>query len=205
MQRTRRAERGTNHEVADARQGREQRRRGLPERLPRRDRGARRAGAPRRRGHDGAPGEPARRGDGGGHRRRHRGPRHRGLSHGAAEAVTREPGAWQAMIRRHASSGRRLRRVHVVREPVSDYVRFEMAWAYPVNVAAGEQVRVIAVRGGEWPAAVPREDFWLLDDTELWAMRYDDTGRFLHAEHLDDRGAVAEHAAAARTAYAAAV
>jgi len=123
----------------------------------------------------------------------------------AGEPVTREPGAWQAMIRRHASSGRRLRRVHVVREPVSDYVRFEMAWAYPVNIAAGEQVRVIAVRGGEWPAAVPREDFWLLDDTELWAMRYDDTGRFLHAEHLDDRGAVAEHAAAARTAYAAAV
>ena len=45
-----------------------------------------------------------------------------------------------------------MQRVHVVTEPLSDYIRFELT-GYAPNVEAGEDVRVISVREGEpWPA-----------------------------------------------------
>ena len=39
----------------------------------------------------------------------------------------RRPGPWQAMIREHVAAGRELARVHVIEEPLSDYIRYELA------------------------------------------------------------------------------
>jgi len=61
----------------------------------------------------------------------------------------REPGAWQAMIRRHRAAGVHVARVHVLVEPLSDYARFEAAVMYPVNIDAGEDVRVITTAAGD--------------------------------------------------------
>lgn len=99
-------------------------------------------------------------------------------------------GPWQHMISDHVAHGRRLQRVHVVVEPVSDYLRYELA-VYARNAAAGEDIRLIPVAKRNWPEQVPeQDDFWLLDDRDVWAMRYDSTGAFLTAEHLDDPSAV---------------
>ncbi len=106
--------------------------------------------------------------------------------------LEREPGSWQDLIRRHTASGRQLRRVHVVIEPLTDYLRYEMA-AYLQNSQAGEDIRLIPTPQGAWPAGLPRNrDFWLFDDRDIWEMSYDDQGRFLSAtlaqsrEHLDE-------------------
>jgi hypothetical protein len=120
------------------------------------------------------------------------------------EALDKTPGPWQAMIRTHVAAGRRLSRVHVIEEPLSDYVRYELA-GYPVNIEAGEDVRVIPVRQGDWPAGVPQHDFWLFDDRELWLMKYDDAGRFVAAELNTDSGEIARHRAWRETALAQAV
>jgi hypothetical protein len=82
--------------------------------------------------------------------------------------------------------------VHVLEEPLTDYVRYELA-AYVPNVDAGEDVRVIAVPRGEWPESVPRHDFWLFDDDRLWLMDYDACGGFQMASRIHDRDAVAQH------------
>ena len=102
------------------------------------------------------------------------------------------PGPWQAMLREHVAAGRELARVHVIEEPPSDYMRFELA-TYPLNVAAGEDVRVLPVRRGEWPADVPRHDYWLFDDQDLWLMDYDAGGALDAIRLIDDPIALEQH------------
>ena len=102
------------------------------------------------------------------------------------------PTSWREMIRAHTDHGRRLQRVHVVEEPLTDYLRYEMAM-YDLNHQAGEEISIIPVSSGEWPPGLPKHtDFWLFDDQDLWAMHYDHAGRFLAAaretstERLDE-------------------
>lgn len=88
---------------------------------------------------------------------------------------------WEEMIAAHAAAGRHLARVHVITEPLTDYARYELAY-YAVSSAAGEEVRLIPVPEGQWPAGVPRRDFWLFDERDVWLMAYGNDGRFLYAE-----------------------
>ena len=69
-----------------------------------------------------------------------------------------------------------MRRVHVVEEPLSDYLRYEML-SYRPNVEAGEDVRILPVTPGRWPN-LPLDDYWLFDSAELWLMDYDEDGHF---------------------------
>ena len=58
---------------------------------------------------------------------------------------------WVNLVRRRVGQGVCMQRVHVVTEPWSDYIRFELTWSYPPNVAAGEDIRIVTTPGG-WPA-----------------------------------------------------
>ncbi|HEX2132953.1 MAG TPA: hypothetical protein VHH15_15500 [Actinophytocola sp.] len=84
------------------------------------------------------------------------------------------------------AAGKRLHRVHVVEEPLSDYVRFECAWAYAHTSRAGEEIRILPVARGEWPGTLPRHDYWLFDSRHLVTMHYGPAGDFRHAEIVDD-------------------
>lgn len=89
-------------------------------------------------------------------------------------------------VSKAVSAGKHLYRVHVVEEPLSDYVRFECAWSYEHTVAAGEDVRILPVPKGEWPSGLPHYDYWLFDSSLLVAMYYDEHGTFLSAEMVDE-------------------
>jgi hypothetical protein len=93
---------------------------------------------------------------------------------------------WEEMIRENLRAGRVMQRVHVVCEPFTPYMRFELTWAYAPNVAAGEDIRVIPVREHEWPPEIPRQDFWLFDDVDLFAAHYAEDGMWLGVEAVDD-------------------
>ncbi len=100
---------------------------------------------------------------------------------------------WSAMITGHIAAGRTLQRVHVVTEPLTPYIQYEVAWGYQPALTAGEDIRVIPCKNDGWPAGLPTgHDFWLLDD-ELWVMAYDSEGRPLHADHVTDDETVAQH------------
>lgn len=86
-------------------------------------------------------------------------------------------------VARLTAAGRTVARVHVVGQPHSDYVRYELA-CYAENVAAGEQV-LIAERAGYLSNLV--EDFWLFDDRTVALMRYSPEGTFLGIEDASDR------------------
>lgn len=96
-------------------------------------------------------------------------------------------GAWHDMIRAHVAVGRSLRRVHVIREPLTDYVRWEL-YAYGPSIEAGEDVRVLPVpEDMDWPTDIPEGlDFWLFDDRDVWVMGYDHTARFRACELVTD-------------------
>lgn len=113
------------------------------------------------------------------------------------------PGPWQALVAGHVAAGRACRRVHVVTEPLTPYLRYELAAPYARSIAAGEQIRLLTVAPGSWPPGVPGYDFWVFDE-EVWVMRYDDAGRFVQIEVDRSPQAAAEHQAAAEKAFTAA-
>lgn len=102
----------------------------------------------------------------------------------------RNPGheQWQAMVRANVHAGRTVQRVHVVTEPLSQYMKLELTWGYGANAAAGEDIRIIAVREGEaWPTDVPEDtDYWLFDSAELYHPHYDSAGTWLGTEIVTD-------------------
>lgn len=108
------------------------------------------------------------------------------------DPIATAQGPWQAMIREHVLAGRGLARVHVIEEPPTDYVRYELQ-AYSPNVDAGEDVRLIPIGRGDWPTGVPQHDYWLFDDERLWLIDYDPAGSFKAARLVDDPTALARH------------
>lgn len=124
----------------------------------------------------------------------YRGPREHAL---LAEFVAGRPkpedpakADWGAMVAFNARAGKVQQRVHVVQEPLTDYLCFELTWGYQPNVEAGEDIRIVTTNDG-WPRELPqRHDFWLLDDERLFDMRYSPAGVWLGAERVTDPVAI---------------
>jgi hypothetical protein len=92
-----------------------------------------------------------------------------------------EPGPtskWHEVIRGEVARGLYTYRVHVVRSPLSDYLRYECEWGYTSSVVAGEQIRIIDTAERHKPDVVPDEDFWLIGDEQLVLMHYNPDGTF---------------------------
>lgn len=100
--------------------------------------------------------------------------------------------SWVDTVRRGRATGRLFHRVHVVTEPLTDYVRFECAWSYRDTVAAGEDVRIISTTSTSWPISVPHVDYWLFDSSVIASMVYDMEGRFAYGFISDESSDLAD-------------
>ena len=85
---------------------------------------------------------------------------------------------WPEVIRSEVAQGLHTYRVHVVRSPLSDYLRYEFEWAYTANAAAGEEIYIIDTTERAKPEILPDQDFWLIGDEHLVLMHYDSNGTF---------------------------
>lgn len=101
---------------------------------------------------------------------------------------------WIILVRHRRSVGCRVHRVHVVKEPLSDYLQYELTWGYAPNVDAGEEIGIIPVPpGAPWPRGLPdRTDFWLFDTEALYTMHYDHEGAWLGVELVQDPERIAD-------------
>ncbi|MEV1245064.1 DUF6879 family protein [Nonomuraea sp. NPDC049750] len=102
---------------------------------------------------------------------------------------------WLARVRTSASAGRSMRRLRIVTEPVSDYIRWEHAVTPPM-VEAGEEIRWLPrhqLPAVEFP--LDGSDWWLFDDQLLAVGRFDHDGRVLGSELVTDPAVVAQCAA----------
>jgi hypothetical protein len=98
--------------------------------------------------------------------------------------LTPENDSWLRMVSGHCRTGKRMQRVHIVSQPLTDYCRFELAM-YVSSVAAGEEIRIL--ERGEIPELEDmREDFWLFDDAVVIILDYDGNGRFLDSRVAQD-------------------
>jgi hypothetical protein len=101
-----------------------------------------------------------------------------------ADWAWREP--WKRLVRDVRASGRTMSRVHIVSEPVTDYIRFEILHVYPANVQAGEDVRILGRERAQEIGALGGGDFWLFDDSLAACLIYDDAGGVERVEIRDD-------------------
>lgn len=72
---------------------------------------------------------------------------------------------WTDMVSRAVARGVTVRRVRIVSEPVTDYIRYEHAGTV-VNVAAGEQVRWLP-RQRAVDLMLPGADLWIFDGARV--------------------------------------
>ncbi|KAB7849231.1 DUF6879 family protein [Streptomyces mobaraensis] len=85
-------------------------------------------------------------------------------------------------VRSMTDKGKHLSRVHVLRSPLTDYLRYELS-AYPGNIKAGEVIGIVDLSEQTVPG-LPDHDFWLFDDRDVYRMHYTEAGRFAGAEPL---------------------
>lgn len=97
---------------------------------------------------------------------------------------TPETTEWLARIQRDVANGFRWYRVHVLDQPLTEYSRFEL-WSYLASHAVGQEIYLVD-RDDDAALADLHEDFWLYDDEIAVRMVYDDDGRFLRPERVED-------------------
>jgi hypothetical protein len=93
-------------------------------------------------------------------------------------------GPWLTRLSRERAEGKRRSRVHVLRSPLSDYLRYECEWGYVYTVAAGEEVFILDLAEVPTTVELIDEDFLLLDDKHVVVVHYDEDDRFVGAEPL---------------------
>ncbi|TJZ52918.1 hypothetical protein FCH28_17250 [Streptomyces piniterrae] len=86
----------------------------------------------------------------------------------------------ERVSRQHAE-GKRNGRVHIVTQPLSDYLRFEFARYYEVHVRAGDDIRILDVTNRPNPLE-GAQDFWMFDREEVVLMNYEADGRQINRE-----------------------
>ncbi|MFI1863391.1 DUF6879 family protein [Streptomyces jumonjinensis] len=95
-----------------------------------------------------------------------------------------EDDPWLLKVQAFHNSGRRIRRVHIVTRPLSDYLRYEFA-AYRYNVAAGEDVRILDLTDRDNPG-LPDQDFWMFDESRIVSMNYRADGSQISRDLLEN-------------------
>jgi Family of unknown function (DUF6879) len=98
---------------------------------------------------------------------------------------------WLQFVRDATGTGKVMRRVHVIEEPRTSYLDFELE-LYRFSVEAGESVGIIPVTGGTWPAGLPHADYWLFDSRILAMMIYSVSGRPEQAVLVEDPARIVE-------------
>ena len=106
---------------------------------------------------------------------------------------------WFEMMRRNTEAGKILRRLRIVSEPVTDYIRFEWLDASQL-VRSGEDVRWLPRRNAS-KLLLPGNDFWMFDRQTVAFTHFSGDGHVLEYEMTTDPDIVEACAAAFENAW----
>jgi hypothetical protein len=109
---------------------------------------------------------------------------------------------WFDWTRRITGDGRYIGRVRVLTDPLTDYLRFELAFT-PQAVDAGEDIRLLPVLVAR-ELALPEHDYWIFDDRLAAVLHFGDTG-IASVDLIDEPAVVDRYCAARQRAVGAAV
>ncbi|AZK94237.1 MULTISPECIES: DUF6879 family protein [Streptomyces] len=89
--------------------------------------------------------------------------------------------AYTERVRRQKAEGKRNGRVHIVTQPLSDYLRFEFSRYYTAHALAGDNIRILDVTSRLNPLEGV-QDFWMFDQAEVVLMNYEANGTQINRE-----------------------
>ncbi|WP_052398056.1 DUF6879 family protein [Streptomyces sp. NRRL F-5123] len=120
---------------------------------------------------------------------------------GAQEAADTSHRPWLDLISEVTAAGVAVRRVRIISEPASDYIRWEHSLT-DANVDAGEHVRWLPRRQAS-DLLLPGNDYWLFDDEVALFLHFDGDGELApdDEEEVTDPGVVDSCAAAFEAAW----
>ena len=104
------------------------------------------------------------------------------------EDDARSKAGWLDLMRATAERNVRLRRVRIVSEPVTEYIRFEHEGT-PQNIAAGEDIRWLP-RTRASGLALPGNDCWIIDSTKVLFNHFTGDGGWVGNEISTDSDVV---------------
>jgi len=93
--------------------------------------------------------------------------------------------AYSELITKAKKRGAEMKRIHVIKLPLSDYLLFEIA-AYKFNIDSGEKVYLLLQEDFERFRSKINYDFWLFDDNVIFKMNYDVEGKFLGLDEVTE-------------------
>ncbi|MFJ1596844.1 DUF6879 family protein [Streptomyces sp. NPDC088261] len=93
---------------------------------------------------------------------------------------------WHARVRGYVGGGKWIGRVRVVRHPLTDYQRYQLAWGIPGNVAAGEDIRVLDATEHDFGLPID-QDWWMFDRSRVVRLNYRPDGTQINREVIQDR------------------
>ncbi|MFF5584757.1 DUF6879 family protein [Streptomyces hygroscopicus] len=89
---------------------------------------------------------------------------------------------WHERVKRYIDSGRSIGRVRVVRQPLTDYQRYQFAWGIPGNIKAGEDIRVLDVTHDDYGLPLTGQDWWMFDRTRIACLNFRPDGTQINRE-----------------------
>jgi hypothetical protein len=93
---------------------------------------------------------------------------------------------WTGKVSGWASQGKRMARVRIVTEPLTDDARFSLHVAR-LNVAAGDEIRYLPrQRAQELDLGLPDEDCWIFDASRGLIIQFDEDDRPTGHELIED-------------------
>jgi hypothetical protein len=98
---------------------------------------------------------------------------------------------WLGNLRAATAAGKRVERVRIVPDPLTDYLRFEIRGTR-YNVDFGEDVRYLD-RDRASAIDLPAHDFWVFDASRLMLMYFTADDRHLGSELVTDSDMVQRH------------
>ncbi|MFF2020686.1 DUF6879 family protein [Streptomyces sp. NPDC058171] len=92
--------------------------------------------------------------------------------------------AWHGRVRGALEAGKSIGRVRVVRQPLTDYQRYQFAWGIPGNIRAGEDIRVLDLTDRD--LGLPDQDFWMFDESVVVHLNYRPDGTQINRELIEE-------------------
>ncbi|MFD9218534.1 DUF6879 family protein [Streptomyces sp. NPDC060064] len=92
---------------------------------------------------------------------------------------------WHERVRAYVTSGRRIGRVRIVRQPLTDYQRYQFAWGIPGNIKAGEDIRVLDVTDQDYGLPLSGTDWWMFDGARVVHLNFRPDGTQINRETFE--------------------
>lgn len=91
---------------------------------------------------------------------------------------------WHQDVRSWVAAGKTIGRARVVRRPLTDYQRYQLAWGIPGSVSAGEDIRILDLTEGD--LGLPDQDFWVFDESKVVRLNFNPNGTLFNIELVDN-------------------